>query len=78
VTATVNYKNKVDTVELPVLFGLDIPPRNNLKKLEEHEPKIYLITWRDSERTLRYAFIIECKTGIGIWSNYFADRIFLN
>jgi ribonuclease HI len=78
VSATVTYKEKIDKIELPVLFGLDIPPRNNLKKLEEHEPKIYLITWRDSERTLRYAFVIECKTGIGIWSNYFADRIFLN
>lgn len=78
VTATVTYKERTDKVELPVLFGLDIPPRNNLKKLEEYQPSIYLITWRDSERTLRYAFIIECKTGIGIWSNYFADRIFLN
>jgi ribonuclease HI len=78
ITVDVKYKDLTNTVTLPVLFGLDIPPRNNLKKLEEHDPKIYLITWRDSEKTLRYAFIIECKTGIGIWSNYFADRIFLN
>jgi hypothetical protein len=77
-SVSVTYKERTDKIDLPVLFGLDIPPRNNLKKLEDHSPSIYLISWRDSERTLRYAFVIECKSGIGIWSNYFADRIFLN
>lgn len=78
ISVDAKYKESVDKVNVTVLLGLDLPPRNNLKKLEDQQPRIYLITWRDSEKTLRYAFIIECVTGIGIWSNYFADRIFLN
>lgn len=66
------------TVELkiPLILGTDLLPRNNLKKLEDLTPHIYLITWRESKNSIRYATVIECDSGIGIWSNFFADKIF--
>lgn len=62
---------------VPVILGLDLLPRNNLKKLETHDPKVYLITWRESSFSIRYATVIECTSGVGIWSNFFADKILL-
>ena len=62
-------------IKIPMVFGLDIPNRNGLKHLESLQPKVSLLTWCESENTLRYATVIEVHNGIGIWSNYFADRI---
>lgn len=64
-------------VTIPYILGLDFLTRNNLKKLESHNPKVTLIAWAESEHSYRYATIAECDTGFGIWSNYHADRIIL-
>lgn len=68
----------VKEVKIPYILGLDFLPRNNLKKLESLNPKVTLISWAESEKSYRYATIAECDSGIGIWSNYHADRIFVN
>lgn len=65
-------------LKVPLMLGTDLIPRNSLKKLEDHKPSIYLITWRESSNSIRYATVIECDSGIGIWSNFFADKIFFN
>lgn len=70
------YKSSQVKLKVPLILGSDILPRNNLKKLEEHKPTVYLLTWRESENSIRYATIIDSETGIGIWSNFFADKIF--
>ena len=63
-------------LKIPLILGIDLLPRNNLKKLEPYSPKVYLITWREGRKSLRYATIVDCDKGIGIWSNFYADRIF--
>lgn len=70
------YEGAECDMKVPIVLGMDILPRNNLKKLEELNPSVYLITWRESRNSLRYATIIECDDGIGIWSNFFADKIY--
>lgn len=85
---TVGYKNhilhkekviggKVLNLKFPLVLGMDVPNRNQLKRLEVDLPNVYLLTWHDSGVTLRYAFVIDCVSGVGIWSNYFCDRIML-
>ncbi len=71
------HNNKEIKLDIPLILGLDILPRNNLKRLEDLQPNIYLITWRESEASLRYATIIKCSDSVGIWSNFFSDRIIL-
>ena len=71
------YDGNDVSLNIPLIFGLDILPRNNLKKLETHNPSIYVLTWRESERTIKYATIIKCDSGIGIWANYFSNKLFL-
>lgn len=74
VQETVN--DKVIDVKIPYILGLDCLPRNNLKYLEDANPKILLITWPEAG-ILRYATVIDSDIGIGIWSNYFANQVLL-
>lgn len=84
----VGYKNHTLLVEekrggrdlkftVPMALGMDLPARNALKQLEDHNPNVYLLTWKTAEVVIRYAFVIDCATGVGIWSNYFCDRLYL-
>lgn len=70
------YNGNQVKVKIPLILGTDLLARNGLKKLEDQNPKVFLITWRESLNSLRYATVIECDSGIGIWSNFFADKIF--
>ena len=84
----VGYKNHILQLEetrdgitkkhkFPMALGMDVPDRNALKRLEDHKPQVFLVTWKASPDVLQYAFVIDCVTGTGIWSNYFCDRIFV-
>lgn len=64
-------KYKIDLV-----LGVDIPTRNKLKKLESYDPVVKVMLWSVTQDSFRYCTIIECSLGVGIWSNYYADRIF--
>ncbi len=85
----VGYKNHTFPIEetrdgikrslkIALALGMDLPNRNALKHLEDHKPQIYLLTWLASPDVLQYAFVIDCTTGISIWSNFYCDRLFLN
>lgn len=63
--------------KIPLLLGTDLPPRNNLKRLESLKPKVTLLTYTEADRSFRYCTIIECSNGVGIWSNFYADKIFM-
>lgn len=70
------FEGSACKIKVPLILGTDLLPRNNLKKLEDQKPTVYLVTWRETRNSIRYATVIECETGIGIWSNFFADKIF--
>ncbi len=71
-----SYNDSLIKLKVPLILGTDTLPRNSLKKLEAYKPSVYLLTWREAEHSLRYATVIDCETGVGIWSNFFADKIF--
>lgn len=62
---------------IPIMLGLDLPSRNQLKRLEEMNPRIELLTWIETDQCVRYSCIITTDNGVGIWSNFFADRIYI-
>lgn len=74
---TVETPVGIKQVKVPLTLGIDMPARNNLKRLEKSNPQVNLITWCESETTLRHACIIRAGDDVGIWSNFFADRILL-
>lgn len=68
-------------LKIPITLGVDIPNRNYLKKFEratEIEILLYLITV--SEKVYSYSILTKFKTEenevIGIWENYFSNRIY--
>lgn len=71
-----SYHGTDVTLNVPINLGTDILPRNNLKKLETDNPTVFIVTWRESPKSIRYATVIECNSGIGIWSNFYADKLF--
>lgn len=63
--------------DLPLVFMDDMPGRNAMKNLEEKLPEVFLITWKESPKLLRYCTVIQTQDAVGIWSNYFANQLFI-
>lgn len=64
---------KKGEVELALTVGLDIASRNTLSALASFCPKVKLITWRESDKAIRYATIIETDDDIGIWAGIYSN-----
>lgn len=62
---------------IPLLLGMDVLKRNGLKKIEDQSPTIHLLTWYESITSVRYACVIDTDDACGIWSNFYADRLFI-
>lgn len=75
VSVNVMCGNKSSPISVPLILGTDLPSRNNLKRLENTSPSVFLLTWKESEQSIRYACVVSTSTGLGIWSNFFANRI---
>lgn len=66
-----------NTVSRKLDFGQDLLPRNNLKKLEEMQPQIFLITWSDSDKCKRYATVTKTTEGFCINAAMHTNYIYL-
>lgn len=64
---------KSGTFKLPVTIGIDIANRNTLSALAVLNPKVHLITWRESDTAFRYATIIQTDDDIGIWAGIYSN-----
>ena len=64
-------------INFKISFGLDIPPRNNLKRLENMNPEIWLVTWWESNSKLKYMTLIKTKDSIGIFTSAFSNSIYI-
>lgn len=73
----IDHEGTPCAVKVPLILGGDLPPRNSLKRIETLSPKVTLLTWKEAKQSVRFACVVEVTSGIGIWSNFFADRIFL-
>ena len=71
--------DEVKNVELPMVFGMDIIPRNTLKKLEKYQPSVKVVTWREKGQSniLRYATVVETTLGRALVCNFFSNSLFL-
>jgi hypothetical protein len=61
------------TAPVILSLGVDMLPRNPLKRLEEKFPVVSLITWADSDDVFRYATVIEADGDIGIWAGVYSN-----
>jgi len=63
--------------KLELIFGLDLPTRNTLKKLEVLNPQLYVITWNFDEKGLQYGVVVRTDSDLGIWTSYFSNVLYL-
>lgn len=64
---------KSGVFKLPVTIGIDIANRNTLSALAALNPKVHLITWRESDTAFRYATIVQTDDDIGIWAGIYSN-----
>lgn len=71
----VKYKSTNDIVAAPVTLtlGLDLLDRNALKRLEDMNPKVTVITWLEATGIFKYATVIEAGNDIGIWAGVYSN-----
>lgn len=72
----INYEAEDGTtksIDVILTLGIDLPNRNALKRLESVNPKITLVSWKESDVAFRYATIIQTDIGesitAGVYSN---------
>jgi ribonuclease HI len=71
-----NYRDSAGTeMILPTVlsFGIDLPDRNGLKRVEESTPKVTLLTWEESPGVFRYFTIIESNGDLGAYCGYYSN-----
>lgn len=72
----VNYMHpngELRTVPIKLLLGLDLLDRNALRRIEDMEPDIRLVSWSEQPQAFRYATIIKVKGGVGIWGGVYSN-----
>jgi len=75
VDVNVTVKNKKYTI--PMMLGIDIIPRNNIKRLEKLNPKVTIITDILGDKVIEYYTVIDCDDGVAIYCNFYSNKIFL-
>ncbi len=62
--------------KIPLTFGLDIPNRNTLKKLEGDDTKVQLVITANTDSSFTYSTVITKGSTKAICSNYFSNKIY--
>jgi hypothetical protein len=70
-----NYETPEGVKSAPVTLtlGIDMLDRNALKRLEDLNPKVSLISWLESPGCFRYATVVEAAGDIGIWAGVYSN-----
>lgn len=80
--ANVNYRHtdgSIRQTNISLILGLDLLDRNALRRLEELEPEVRLVTWLEEPQAFRFATIIKVKGAVGIWAGSYSNlRLILN
>lgn len=70
-----NFKGK--DLKINLTLGIDTLDRNALKKLEDSAPKVYLLVWNTTEKSVRYATVVHTVKDFGIWSGVYSNLVVL-
>jgi len=54
-------------------FGIDLADRNGLKRIEETNPKVTLLSWEESPGVFRYFTVIEAGDDAGAYCGYYSN-----
>lgn len=69
VVGSYNTTGEPRTAKVTLTLAIDLPHRNALSALAERDPKVWLLTFKESEAGFRYCTVISAGDDIGIWSS---------
>lgn len=59
--------------ELILRFGIDLPDRNHIKRMESMKPKVTLLTYIEGSHQLRYVIRIDTLSARGVWAAWYSN-----
>lgn len=80
------YSNAKDSVEVyldsPIstaqkvllVRGIDLPPRNNMAKLVEDHPRVYIVTWTFDHCIFKYATVVITDKLFSVWAGAYSNK----
>jgi ribonuclease HI len=71
-----NYRapdGTIKAVPVTLTLGIDLLDRNALKRLEDSNPTVTLISWLEAPNVFRYATVIEAGNDKGIWAGVYSN-----
>lgn len=71
----VNHPLKLDeaTCKITLTMGIDTPDRNTFSALASRNPRVKVITWKESPKAFRFATVVEAEDDIGIWAGFYSN-----
>lgn len=74
----VSVKHDKGVGEVILTFGVDIPDRNALKRLEENIESVTVVTWMESDHCVRHATVFKTKAGdYSIWCGNYSNQLYV-
>lgn len=64
-------------LDFPLVLSKDTLDRNQLKRLESRNPKVYIILEKMADKSYRYFTLIEATDDIGVYGNLYANKIII-
>ena len=79
VVSNYDYNKDGKNAKIVIKLGADLITRNQLKKLEKLEPKIYLVVMNNNNITINYFAVIDLEsTGdLSVWANYYCNTVLM-
>lgn len=75
-TSKTNLSEDTFSKKLLLMLGTDLPSRNTLSALVKDIEVFDLISWRESDNSVRYATYLKLSTGEeGVWTKYDANLV---
>lgn len=78
VPVSYNVSGSTAVCTITLTYNLDLPQKNAMSAIAKEEPKIIVMTYRESAHGFRYLVIIETQNDVSIWSSVHSNLKLIN
>lgn len=69
---------KEGSKNIPLTLAHDLPSRNSLAGLAPLNPKVFVISWKESHLSFRYATIVDTEDDTAIFAGFYSNLALIN
>lgn len=67
----------IRSINARLIINRDLPRRSTLTDIADKNPRVFVVSWRVSDQVIRFASIVECEDGYGIWSATDSNMLYI-